>query len=1483
MPAGFLLADLLPVATFHSAAQAKYFPAADSNTIEVSFETTPTAASASITKLPYNKAAALMLEWDDNSLSAITHGKAAMDNLFFTDGTGGNRNWSGTLAINGRRAYNNNEIGLAKEPNRIQYSQMPELISAGWEIANHGWYHDPSGNYNYMNMIPGQTEREHVYYNLKRLNDSLLLRIGYAVSGAVAPSNYKYTGEQAKLLGMLYVTGQADEVFAPYFKVPRYYKPPTQTAAAEYIENIDTSFACFYREFTDAWGSSLVSYKAKVDALLTGNTDKVHKFLRIGTHGVAVGDENAFSQFLQYVAQVANDRLFIGSTRELVEHLRMPGWLAMEQTSRENKLLIKLHPEQVPADVQFKKISLLVNSNAVISSVKYNGVSMPFNAQTGLVNIDLTVHPPVAEDGTVNKIPVAVIDSHPGIQLPQDSTVLNASASYDEDGYIAHYHWENVEGPVVAQIDSPFAAVTNVRGLTIAGDYRFRLSVKDDKDDSAEAFLLVKVNPAEIVVVDTPQTIPVAYIAAVDTVKLPADSVWLDGTASCCADSSALTYEWEQTGGPVPASILSPHSGSSQVKGLSLPGLFFFKLTVWNTRLDSASAFVCVVVDSTGVPADTTAPVTDTPDPGIDSSASHPPKAVILVADTLQLPLEDIWLEAARFEEPAGTPFLYRWQQTGGPASLHLLQPDSSKTRVAAITLPGDYCFMLTVANAQQDTVSTTACVHIGEANHEIQPPSGDLLIEFAGVPTAASYYISKVPANKAAALLLDWDANSLSALTYGKAAMDSLSYTDGVGSRRNWTASLAVNGRRGWSNAEIGLAKEANMIQYAQMTPLIDAGWDIANNGWYQEPTGKYNYNNMIPGQSEAERVYNNITRLNDSLFIRIGYRPAMVVGQSNCPYTGEQAKAAGMFGITGQADEVFAPALKVPRSNVAGKYQAMAALVENLDTGFASIYREFVYNWTTALPGIKIKIDTLLKGNTTDRHKFLRIGTTMPAETDSAAFRQFMDYVKTKGGDQLFVGSARELVENLRMPGWLKPAAVGQEKYLAISLYPENIPAVVRYRRATLVVQADVPIKSVSYRGQPVAFDAATGQINLDFTATPVAGNRPPVALPKKEMTIYAPVDSIPLADSASFDPEGKTLRYAWTQTAGPATAIIDSPAAAVTMVRNLNATGVYQFSLRVTDPEGLFAAAVTRVEVLSRPNRPPVANAGAAQVIYMPASSVTVNGALSSDPDNDPLQYEWLQVAGPATASIVQPAEAATAINGLAVAGAYTFRLTVKDAQLAVSTADVTITVLPAGNILPVADAGEDQVVQLPQRTTSFSAAASYDPDGTVKAYLWSKLSGPSVYLYDTWKAVVRLENLNAGAYVLLLKITDNKGGEAYDTVRLQVLPAGTRRTTPAAGDAIAATQLAAESFAYAFDAKLYPVPVYDAGAVLLTGSYKGRLQVTLYDYTGRLQLGQVWEKQLPRQIYTMTMNKLPAGSYVLVIKGKDIYRKMVFTKL
>ena len=187
----------------------------------------------------------------------------------------------------------------------------------------------------------------------------------------------------------------------------------------------------------------------------------------------------------------------------------------------------------------------------------------------------------------------------------------------------------------------------------------------------------------------------------------------------------------------------------------------------------------------------------------------------------------------------------------------------------------------------------------------------------------------------------------------------------------------------------------------------------------------------------------------------------------------------------------------------------------------------------------------------------------------------------------------------------------------------------------------------------------------------------------------------------------------------------------------------------------------------------NYPPVAKAGADQVISLPVSAVNLNGS-GTDTDGTIGSYNWKKISGN-TAAISNPNAAFIAVTGL-TAGIYQFELTVTDNNGATGRDTVQVTVNAAGNISPTANAGLNQTVVLPTTSVSLSGSGT-DADGLVSAVLWSKISGPSsFFITNPLGAITSVNSLVAGVYQFEFKITDNNGATGKDTVQVTVNAAG-----------------------------------------------------------------------------------------------------------
>ncbi|AYB33172.1 PKD domain-containing protein [Chryseolinea soli] len=299
----------------------------------------------------------------------------------------------------------------------------------------------------------------------------------------------------------------------------------------------------------------------------------------------------------------------------------------------------------------------------------------------------------------------------------------------------------------------------------------------------------------------------------------------------------------------------------------------------------------------------------------------------------------------------------------------------------------------------------------------------------------------------------------------------------------------------------------------------------------------------------------------------------------------------------------------------------------------------------------------------------------------------------------------------------------------------------------------------------------NGATGydEVNVVVNAAPV--NTPPVVSAGPDKNLTLPNNTVVLTGTAT-DADG-IASVAWTKKSGPAATMVNQATLSLTL-QNLVA-GVYVFSLEATDTKGAKNSADVVVAVQPNTvNQSPVASAGANKFITLPTNSTTLTGT-SSDPDGSIASVLWTKASGPA-ATLAGDNTATLTLTNL-VEGIYVFRFTVTDNQGA-SASDLATVTVTTGNIAPVVYAGGDKTVSAAVGSYDITATAN-DPDGTVDAYTWIKVSGPAATLSGQGSPTLSVNGLNVGDYVFQISVLDNNLASASDQMTLTVLPASTNQ--------------------------------------------------------------------------------------------------------
>jgi hypothetical protein len=281
---------------------------------------------------------------------------------------------------------------------------------------------------------------------------------------------------------------------------------------------------------------------------------------------------------------------------------------------------------------------------------------------------------------------------------------------------------------------------------------------------------------------------------------------------------------------------------------------------------------------------------------------------------------------------------------------------------------------------------------------------------------------------------------------------------------------------------------------------------------------------------------------------------------------------------------------------------------------------------------------------------------------------------------------------------------------------------------------------------------------QVTVAPSTTP---NTAPVAAAGADRVITLPANSISITGTGT-DSDGTISTYSWSKVSGGSATLSGNTTATLSSTGMV--AGNYVFRLIVTDDKGATGSDDVNVFV----NNAPTVSAGADFSVTLPISSISAQGT-ASDSDGTIASYSWALLTGPSATLSGTTTSKLTATDLLA--GAYVFRLTVKDNSGASKYDDIKITVNPSPNVAPVANAGSDLLISLPTASVNITGSGT-DADGTISAYSWNQVSGGAATLSGTNAQTLTASALAQGAYVFRLTVTDNGGGTASDDITVIV---------------------------------------------------------------------------------------------------------------
>ncbi|CAI5661478.1 unnamed protein product [Oreochromis niloticus] len=291
---------------------------------------------------------------------------------------------------------------------------------------------------------------------------------------------------------------------------------------------------------------------------------------------------------------------------------------------------------------------------------------------------------------------------------------------------------------------------------------------------------------------------------------------------------------------------------------------------------------------------------------------------------------------------------------------------------------------------------------------------------------------------------------------------------------------------------------------------------------------------------------------------------------------------------------------------------------------------------------------------------------------------------------------------------------------------------------------------------------------------TANPVT--YPPPAAPPLLVYLGNPVEAITVKPAAPAAPEPTSRPTSDTVKVLQSVAGTPPSTTHLTVTSDLTTSTLSAATTTTAATESAASASVSHV---GGSNRGPVAVVGPDRSLSLPVSSLLLNGSGSSD-DRGIVSYRWEAVSGPPGLRLDDADQPVATASGVR-AGRYTFRLTVSDQEGATDSASLTVRVLEASSLLPVAHASGSHSLTLPNNSLVLRGSVT-NADQTAVHFLWTRDSqspaaGDVLYGSDTQPSLY-LANLVEGTYLFQLKVTNAQGrsGSATATVEVRPEPGG-----------------------------------------------------------------------------------------------------------
>ncbi|CAG0918755.1 unnamed protein product, partial [Notodromas monacha] len=285
--------------------------------------------------------------------------------------------------------------------------------------------------------------------------------------------------------------------------------------------------------------------------------------------------------------------------------------------------------------------------------------------------------------------------------------------------------------------------------------------------------------------------------------------------------------------------------------------------------------------------------------------------------------------------------------------------------------------------------------------------------------------------------------------------------------------------------------------------------------------------------------------------------------------------------------------------------------------------------------------------------------------------------------------------------------------------------------------------------------SFGSATANLTV---LPPLRVNTAPVAMVEPVTQVIRLPSNSALIDGSASQDDDKVVTFKWTLEQAPIGYSLPSAVEnGSEMLKLVNLTaGNYTLKLTVTDSDGATNSTLAYVRVEKEIDYPPVANAGEDIVVYLPVSSVVLNGSKGTTDDRGIVSWEWTRGEGANLAVDMRDTRNATLTLSKLVEGVYSFVLKVTDTANQTASDEVRVFVKPPeqGNL--VSNAGRNVSVTLPVNGVLLDGSGS---SPGVKTWNWTQIKGPQqAVIEQPMASKTMVKSLTRGEYAFNLTVSD-----------------------------------------------------------------------------------------------------------------------------